>query len=335
MRLFGPYLWGLLADHFGKRLTVIRLTSVMALAAFSMLFAASRFEAVCASLAVLSAFWVASLPLVETLTFDHLRDRPSGYGRIRAWGSIGFVASVMGIGALLDHHDLSILLWINVLLLAGIALNTYLLPEARHLEAREASVSVLAILRQSKVAGLLAACFSMAAAHGALNVFYSIFLADHGVSKSVVGMMWTLGVLAEIVVFYFMPTLMRRFGLRTVLVTSLAAAVVRFLVIGYCAESPVLLLLAQLMHGLTFGAMHVAAIAAINRWFAGSARARGQALYSSVSFGAGGLVGGIVSGWTWDHWGGELTFVMSSLFALIGLCVALLWVRGSEIGAGK
>jgi len=191
------------------------------------------------------------------------------------------------------------------------------------------------IVRQSRVKALLVACFAMSAAHGALNIFYSIFLTGHGYSKSVVGGLWTLGVLAEIAVFFYMSTVMRRFSLRTILTVCFAVGVVRFLLIGGCASSLVLLAFAQLMHGLTFGAFHAAAIAAVNRWFPGKTRSRGQALYSSVSFGAGGLVGGLISGWGWEHLGGEWTFALSSAYALAGLLVVLIWVRDRSGNTGK
>jgi PPP family 3-phenylpropionic acid transporter len=82
------------------------------------------------------------------------------------------------------------------------------------------------------------------------------------------------------------------------------------------------------MHGLTFGAYHAASIAAINLWFPGRAQGRGQALYSSISFGAGGLLGGLISGWTWDGIGPGWTYTLASAFAVAGLALVWRWVRG-------
>jgi PPP family 3-phenylpropionic acid transporter len=173
----------------------------------------------------------------------------------------------------------------------------------------------------------------MSAAHGALYIFYSIYLAEHGYSKSLVGGLWSLGVLAEIAVFYYMSRLMRRFGLRVILLASFAAASVRFLMIGWGVESLAVIVLAQLLHGLTFGAYHAASITAVNCWFPGRSQARGQALYSSLSFGAGGLLGGLLSGWMWDGVGAALTFTLSTAFALLGLLLVAVWVRESDAGA--
>jgi PPP family 3-phenylpropionic acid transporter len=334
MRLFGPYLWGALADRLARRVPIIRLAGVLSLIGFSAFFFVRSFEAFLLAMAVLSFFWSAALPLVETVTFDHLRDEPARYSRIRLWGSVGFIVAVMGTGALLDHVALPSLLWVIVATLSGILVYALVVPEAPvHVHFAE-HPPVGEILRQPRVRALFASCFAMSAAHGALYIFYSIYLADHGYSKSLVGGLWSLGVLAEIAVFYYMSRLMRRFGLRSILLASFAAAVLRFLMIGWGVESLTVIVLAQLLHGLTFGAYHAAAITAVNSWFPGRSQARGQALYSSLSFGAGGLLGGLLSGWMWDGIGAALTFTLSAVFALLGLLLVALWVREAESQGG-
>ncbi|MBK9029171.1 MAG: MFS transporter [Propionivibrio sp.] len=331
MRLFGPYLWGTLADRFVSRVPIIRLAGLIALMASASFFHIRSFEAILVAMAVLSFFWSATLPLVETLTFEHLRENPERYSRIRIWGSIGFIVAVMGAGALLDHVKLPSVLWMIVFALAGTLLYAVAIPEAEPALHHADHPPVLEILRQRRVVALFSACFSMSAAHGALYVFYSIFLSDHGYSKSVVGGLWSLGVLAEIAVFFYMSRLLRVFSLRTILLLSFSAAVVRFMMIGWGVEQPFVLVFAQVLHGLTFGSFHAAAITVVNRWFLGRTRSRGQALYSSLTFGAGGLVGGLISGWTWDHLGGELTFALSSIFALIGLILVMVWIRETDV----
>jgi len=331
MRLVGPFFWSSLADRFGHRLRVIRLTGVVTLGVFCIFFIARRFEVLLATMGVFAFFWVAALPLVETLTFDHLRDDPGRYSRIRLWGSVGFVVTVLGIGGLLDWWPLVSLLWMCALCLGGISLCGLFIPEALVPQSHEIHPAIGHILRQPRVWALLGACFFMSAAHGALNIFYSIFLSDHGYGTSVAGGLWTLGVVAEIGVFFHMARALRRFGLRQILIASLVAAVVRFVMIGQSLEYLVVLAMAQLLHGLTFGAFHSAAIAAVNRWFPGSTRSRGQALYSSLSFGAGGTVGGLASGWAWDHFGGEMAFALGSLFALAGLILVIGWVFDSDV----
>lgn len=334
MRLLGPNVWGWLADRGGRRVAIVRLAGAVSLLGFTAFFWLHRLPGMLAAMAVLAFFWSAALPLVETLTFDHLREEKGRYSRIRLWGSIGFIAAVMGTGGLLDWVPTSGVLWVCWGILLGILAFALAVPESPSVKHAPGSLPLGAILRQPRVRALLAACFAMSAAHGALYVFYSIHLAAHHYNKTEVGVMWSLGVVAEIVVFLFMPRLARRYSLQTILAASFAAAVLRFLLIGWGVESLLLVVMAQLMHGLTFGSYHAAAIAAINQWFPGPARGRGQALYSSLSFGAGGLLGGLVSGWTWDRIGAAWTYTLSSVFAIAGLSLIVLWVRDGDDSRG-
>jgi PPP family 3-phenylpropionic acid transporter len=327
MRMFGPYLWGWLADRFGHRLGIIRLAGLIALAGFTAFFWLDKLPGMLLAMAALAFFWSAALPLVETLTFDHLREDSGRYSRIRLWGSIGFIAAVMGTGALLDRQPPLAVLWVCWLVLLGILVVALLVPEASARLALREAPSIGSILRLPHVRALMAACFAMSAAHGAFYVFYSIHLSGHGYSKFEVGELWSLGVVAEIVVFMFMARLAKRFSLRSILLASFAAAVLRFLLMGWCVESPLMMILVQLLHGLTFGAHHASAIAAVNLWFPGRAQGRGQALYSSLSFGAGGLLGALISGRAWDSWGAGWVFSLASLFALAGFLLVWFWVR--------
>ena len=335
MRLFGPYLWGALADRLGRHLLIVRLTGLLALISFSLFFFVSRFDALFIAMALLAFFWVASLPLVEALTFDHLHDNPARYSRIRLWGSIGYIAAVLGTGALLDHLPLSALLWASVASLVGIVLCSLMVPAPPVHQSLSTALPVRRILRQKYVLALFAACFIMYAAHATLNIFFSIYLAEHGYAKSLIGALFSIGVVAEIAVFILMPRIMRRFGLRVLLQVCFGVAALRFILIGWGVDFTMVLVLAQLMHGITFGAFHAASIAAVNRWFPGPARARGQAIYSSVSFGAGGLAGGLLSGLTWDPLGGALTFTLGSLFALAGVLIVARWIKGRDGERGE
>lgn len=335
MRVVAPNVWGWLADHSGRRVGIVRLASVMSLVGFSLCFVADSFSAWLIAMAVLAFFWGAALPLVEAITLDHLTGAAERYSRVRLWGSVGFIAAVLATGWLLDSQSLDALLWILLALLGGIVVCALRLPEAPiHRHADAAGVPLASVLRQARVRALLLACFAMSAAHGALYVFYSIYVADFGYSRTAVGALWSLGVIAEIGVFLAMAQVMRRHSLRTILVVCFLAAALRFLMIGWGARHWPVLVAAQCLHGLSFGAYHAASIAAINAWFPRACQGRGQALYSSVSFGAGGLFGGILAGALWDSWGGATTYTVSAVFALAG-AVVIAYGVGGEARADK
>ncbi|ANQ84202.1 putative MFS metabolite transporter [Azoarcus olearius] len=323
MRVLAPNLWGWLAEHLGVRLPIVRLSALMSVAGFAVFFFTESFSGIFAGMALMSFFWAAALPLVESLTFAHLATAAHRYGSIRAWGSVGFIAAVVGLGALLDLLPIRAVLWGTTAVLGAILVCSLLLPEAARAATRGAGASLREVLGRSEVKALLGACFLMSAAHGAFYVFFSILLVDHGYGKAAVGALWALGVVSEIIVFMFMPRLMRRVPLRAILLFAFCCAVVRFVLTGWGAASVAVVAAAQVLHGVTFGAYHAAAIAAINRWFSGRLQARGQALYGSLSFGAGGMLGGLVSGLGWETIGPAWTFTLGSVFALAGL----LWLK--------
>jgi PPP family 3-phenylpropionic acid transporter len=330
MRIFAPNVWGWFADHFGRRVLIVQVAASMSLLTFLGMFFGTGFWWLFAVMSLISFFWSASLPLVEATTLSHLGDRTAKYGRIRLWGSVGFIVSVIVLGYILDVLPIRTLLWAILGMMAGLVLFSHYIPEA--LAARHDSdhLPLWHILRRPGVLAFFLGGFLMAAAHGPYYTFYSIYLVDHGYAKSSVGLLWSLGVLAEIGIFLWMPRLLRRFTLRQMLLASFAFAVVRFLMIGWGVAWVAVVLIAQLLHAATFGVYHSAAVEVVHRLFRGKHQARGQAIYNSFSFGAGGTLGGLYSGYTWDALGPQMTFTIAA-----GCALAALALVGWKLEVGK
>lgn len=327
-RMFAPMLWGVLADRRGSRMRIVRLTALAGGVAMFGLFAGNSFTVMFITLAVMSFFTSATMPLAEATTFGHVRGDTGRYARIRLWGSVGFIFAVVGIGYFLDFATLRDWLWVVIAIYAVALVATWQVPEsAAHARIHE-DVPARSILVRPEVAGLLGACFLMATAHGAYYSFFSVHLVDNGYSKSAVGWLWALGVVCEVAVFWWMPQLVARVGLYRLLAATFAIAVLRFLLIGWLVQSPIALVLAQAMHSATFGAYHAAAIGLIHRWFQGAHQAKGQALYTALSFGAGGTLGGFASGLAWSAYGPAVTFSLAALAAGLGFVLLLATVRG-------
>jgi PPP family 3-phenylpropionic acid transporter len=324
MRIFAPNLWGWLADHSGRGVHLVQAAAGLSLLTYLGVFAGESFAWLFVVMATMSFFWSASLPLMESITLRHLGDGASRYGRIRLWGSIGFVASVVGVGYLLDFLPIRALLWTVLALMIGVFLLSRWIPEPHPQVHHEQAASIRDIVRRPEVAVFLAAGFLMAAAHGVYYTFYSIYMVDHGYSKGAIGWLWSIGVLCEILVFLWMPRLVAAFGLRNILLASFFLATLRFLLIGFGANWPIIVVLAQTLHAASFGSYHAASVAVINQFFQGQHHAKGQAIYTSISFGLGGTVGGLWSGWLWEPAGPEITFAVSSIATLIAF-ILLFW----------
>jgi len=323
MRIFAPNLWGWMADHLGRRVLIVQVAAATSFLSYFGVFFGTSFAWLFAVMALLSFFWSASLPLVEATTLSHLGEHTGKYGRIRLWGSVGFIVAVVGLGYLLDVLPIRSLLWAILGFMAGIVLFSRYIPEAQVEPHHTDHLPVWSVVRRPEVLAFIGGGFLMAAAHGPYYTFYSIYLVDHGYSKGTVGWLWAVGVICEIGVFLWMPRLFKALSLRRVLLASFFLAVVRFLTIGWGVEWFALVLAAQVLHAATFGAYHAAAVAVVHRMFRGRHQSKGQAIYNSISFGAGGTLGGLYSGYTWDAVGPAWTFTIAAAcafaaFVLVG-----------------
>ena len=317
-RIIAPHLWGWLADRTTAPVRVVRLTGIAGTIVFLGIFAGTQLALIFTVIFAMTFFWSAALPLVEATTLTHLGEETARYGRIRVWGSIGFIAAVIGVGHLLDYVALAAVPVLVLAMMVGMLICAFFVPEAPTVHhAGEASVA--SVLLRPEVVALILACACMSAAHGPYYTFFSIHLVAAGYSKGAVGWLWALGVICEIGIFAWMPRLFRAYSLRSILIASFALAVVRFLMIGWLAQSFVALLAAQVLHAATFGSFHAASIGYVHKFFRGRLQSRGQAIYGSVSFGVGGAIGTFASGYAWDVWGAAPTFSLGAACALAGM----------------
>ena len=322
MRIFGPNLWGWVADHTRRRVWVLRLTSVAAACVFTGMFWGESFAYFFALLILLNLFTSAQGPLSEAQMLSAMRGDLTHYGRLRLWGSVGFIVAVMVSGQLLDTWGITWMPAIALALLLLVVVAAAGMREEQQGAHAEVAPSVRLLLREREVIAFFVSTFLMVAAHAALYVYYSLYLAQIGYSKTVIGLMWSLGVIAEIAFFYWQAPIFRRYGLRWLMLMSLMVGVGRFLLIGFGAESLILLLLAQVLHAATFGVHHSASVAVLQRWFAGPLQARGQALFISVSYGLGGSLGGLLLSACWDKFGPASVYVLAAVMCALGWVAA-------------
>jgi MFS transporter, PPP family, 3-phenylpropionic acid transporter len=325
-KILAPLVGGHLVDRSGSRMPLVRLASLATFLAFGTVFFADGFWSLAAAMTFFSFFWNASLPQVEAVTFNHLGTRVARYARIRVWGSIGFILVVGSLGLHLEWAPLSVVpVWV-LILFAGVWASSLAIPDSPPVKPAGAAPSLGARLRRPGVLALLAACFLMQVSHGTYYAFYSIHLQAAGYATGVVGALWVLGVAAEVLVFLFMHRLLARFGARRVLLASLALGVVRWLLIGAGVQFIAVLVFAQCLHAATFGTFHASAIHMIHHDFPGPTQGRGQALYNSLSFGAGGAVGSLLGGLLWTVPGPFGAFAMGAVAAALGFWAVWRWV---------
>lgn len=330
-RIFAPSLWGYIADRSGRRVDVIRLGCLLALISFAGILGRQDFAWVAVVVTLHTVFWNAVLPQFEVLTLTTLGAQASLYGRVRLWGSLGFIAAVMVGGVLLDQISILSLPWLLLAILAATLFGTLKIREPVPAQSHKDRGSLGAVLRRPLVRSFFVCCFLMLLSHGPYYTFFSLFLQDHGYSRTQIGLLWSLGAVAEIGLFMVAHRLLIHFGVRQVLLVSLALASLRWLLTAFCVDSLPILLLAQLLHAATFGSFHAAGILLIANCFGQGHQGQGQALFSAVSFGAGGALGAWLSGLAWQDYP-IACFVCASVSAALAWVIGLIWIRGPETG---
>ena len=327
MRCLAPSLWGWLGDRTGQRLPIARWGAFCSVLAFSAILLRQDYLWLMLVMAGYSFFWHALLPQFEVITLQHLGDQAARYSRIRLWGSIGFICTVVILGALLDRWSLDIYPLAMLVILLLILLASLLVPApARAVQRHGAELAsgFLRSLRRPGIPAFLLAVALMQLSHGPYYSFLSIHLESLGYSRAQIGGFWALGVVAEIVLFLLIQPLLRRVSLPALLIASLLLAALRWVLLGSLAEQLPVLLLAQLLHAATFGCFHVTAIHFVQQHFDAAHQGQGQALYATLS-GLGGALGALYAGYAWQTLGPLPSFLIASVAAL--LAAAVLAVR--------
>jgi PPP family 3-phenylpropionic acid transporter len=325
-KIIAPNLWGWVADHTGKSLRIIRIASFFAALLFAGFLVDRSYIGFAWITIGFSFFWNAALPQFEAVTLFHLKSESHRYSRIRLWGSVGFIVTVLGIGWLLDKQPIAMLPAVIIILLALIWVVALTTPDAHALGHETEPVGLMQILKRPEVLAFLIVYLLLQTAHGPYYVFYSIYLKQYHYSTTITGALWALGVCAEIVLFIYMRRLLKRYSLRHILLLSIVLAAGRWLMIAWCADQLWLLILAQLLHAATFGAAHAAAIHLVHLYFGQQHQGKGQALYSSLSYGVGGMLGSLYSGYYWESMGPAFVYSLAAVACGLAFVIAYLWI---------
>jgi len=330
-KILAPYLLGWLSDHLQKRLIIIQVSLLFTVAAFAAVLTYQSYWWFVVVMTVFGFFWNASLPLFEALTLDHLAGNTSRYSHIRLWGSIGFIISVAALPLIIDENGIVLLPLLMLSLLIANGISSLLVNDKVESVLQVESADIFEVLKKPIVIALLLACALQSLSHGAYYTFFSIYLEDHGYSRSMTGLMWALGVLAEVILFIVVYRLFHRFSTYRLFAFALLVTSLRWVILALMIDSFAFLVLSQLLHAASFGLFHATAISLTHQLFPGRLHARGQALYAGISFGLGGAVGNLLSGYTWDSMGSTWTFLASALIALLGAIIAAKFVTKDRL----
>jgi PPP family 3-phenylpropionic acid transporter len=330
-RIAVPYGWSWVGDHSGQRVRLMRLAALGMLCAAAALMWTRGYAAIAVAVVLLYACNGAIVPLSEALVSRQLGTAggfdAGAYGRVRLWGSVGFVAAVLAGGFVLERVGVAYFPWAVLLINVGLLAILMRMRASRDGVAHETPAPpVLPLLRQPVVAWFFASVAFTVLAHTSLYAFFSLFLESRGYGKGQIGMLWAISIAMEVAFFWFQGRWFSRWSPWRWLQTASLVAAARFAAMAVAGGSAAVLVLAQMSHALTFAAHHAACTTLLHRHFPGRLRGRGQALYSTLGYGLPGVLGGVGGGWIVESLGYSAMFWVASAAALLGWCSAS-WAR--------
>lgn len=341
-RVFAPSLWGYLADATGKSMLWIRIATLAELLAWLAIFwLPANFISFFVIMLFFSFFQNAIIPQFEVVTLSWLAKQKnssvSSYGNIRLWGSIGFIVAVFSLGVLFDYFSLAILPVILAILAFVCFINAWLVAEPntqsinthvtvdsktnndiqKHIQTKD---SFIALLKKPVIAWFFLAQFILLLSHAPFYSFYSNYLAAHDYSNTRIGFLWSVGVLAEVLLFTQSQWILQKYQEKSLVFFCLFITAMRWFLVALAPSLFMLQFFAQCIHAFSFALFQSVAMQLIFREFQSNQQGRAQALYSSC-WGLGVAIGSVIVGHFWDATGGAFWFavagVMLFLFSLV------------------
>ena len=206
-RIVGPFSWGWLSDYLSNRIGIIRVCACLAALVFLCIFYLQDYIGFFIWMFVLHTILSSQMPLGETATIHALYKDNSfdkRYGRLRLWGSIGFIAMVLFAGELFQRKGIELYPYVGTVILFSLAAITFGLHEPKMERRKMVRGELFAVLINPDVRWFLVSGFFMIFAHASLYVFYSLYLEKLGFHKTLIGLFWMLGVGAEVIYFYYL-----------------------------------------------------------------------------------------------------------------------------------
>ncbi|MFW6763529.1 MFS transporter [Acinetobacter pittii] len=321
-RFFAPLVWGWIADKSGKRMLLVRIATWMESCIWLAIFIVpNTFQSVALLMLIFSFFQNAILAQFEGVTLFWLGDQKAKlYGKIRKWGSVGFIVGVFTIGAILEIVHIS-MLPILLLIIASLAfIWSFTIREPDSAPTSQKYLEpLLPFLKRPTVAAFFAIEFILLFSHAPFYSFYSNFLKSLNFSTTEIGFLWAMGVFAEIFMFSIASKIFQRFSWRSLVIVCLLVTSIRWMLVAVFSHYFIGQLFAQCLHAFSFGLFHLIAMRVIFQNFSAGQQGRGQALYSTM-WGVGVAFGSVLAGHFWKILSGELIFMCASVVVLLGLC---------------
>ncbi|ULL16105.1 MFS transporter [Paenibacillus sp. H1-7] len=309
--------WGFISD---KHKTVKPILLVLLICAFSVslgFFSATSFFAILFFYALFSCFHSATGPLAETLCIAYASQHQKSFGQIRLWGEVGVGMSSLLLGIVIDRIGIHHLGGIYALAVCVAGAATLLLPNSKSAASAVNLSNLGKLFVKPKLLWFLLLVLMVGIPHRMNDSMLAIYLHRLGATDTQLGMAWLVATFSTVPVFMFISKIMRKWNELGILVIAAFAYSLRWMIYSF-AESPGVLIAAQLLHSLTFPLFLVSSIQYLSSIVPAELRASGQAAFAVTFGGLGGIIGSSTGGYAMAQLGPQPTYLAGSLLALAG-----------------
>ena len=324
---FAP-LWTRIADRTLRHRLMMSLAIVGGLVVVALFPTLHAFGPILVLAILLNVFLSPVTPFADSAAMAMLGEQKHMYGRIRLGGTIGYGVATSLAGVLVQHYGIDFAFWgCAALFLLALAVSQRLVyGEPRVLKATSERGSIRALLRDPRWPLFLAVAFASGLSHASLNYLFP-YMRELGATESVMGLALTIGTIAEVPILFFAHRLIKRFRPHVVIMVSMVIMGLRLLLYAATA-TPTLVLIIQLLNGVTLPLMWVAAVSYANEMAPKGMKATAQGMLSGTVYGFGMAVGGFMGGPLLENLGGRGLYLMFGIvvLAILGI-VALLQNR--------
>jgi PPP family 3-phenylpropionic acid transporter len=308
-RIVAPPAWSLASHGSARQGAWFVAGCALTALCFCGFFVARQAWALLAVMAAFGLFYNAVMPQFESMTLAALGAQTQRYGRIRVWGSIGFLVVASTYGALLDRLGNAAFVWLTLPLLLATVAAAWPHRHDPPAPAEPAPRLDWSLFARPGVGRFLAVALLMQLGFGPFYVFYTLHLQAHGHSGLAVGVLWGIGVLIEIALFWQAPKVIARIGVMRLIAWCIGLTALRWAATALLAGSFAAMAAVQLLHALSFAMFHACCMQRIGALFPGALGRHGQSLLYGFSSGIGGVLGALMASALWELGGGEVAFL--------------------------
>ena len=276
----------------------------------SLLFASTvhTFELYLAVNLLYGAAMGAVLPYVDTIALQVITREH--YGRVRLWGSIGFITIALWMGQVLESLNQTFA-YLGIASFLTMVSGLYLIRFDPHRDIPVDRDGERAFSLSTYWAFWISA-FLLQVSYGGFYNFFTIYETAQGFSQATISYLWSFAVVCEIVMLYFQGPLLRTHLMRVIKLATLSA-VLRWLLLWLWPDHLIVAYISQSLHAVSFALYYTATIAYVFQLY--SQKKLAQQFYLGITFGLGGSVGAVLAGWIYDRDPRHL-FLFSALIAL-------------------